>query len=179
MADQGVNQTGRSTGRPTGKLKTLLSPPIGEPWVWQTRALLSSPAWRAQSVNCRRLIDFILVEHMNHSGLENGNLKATYDQLVDCGLTRSEIRSATEVAEFLGLLKVIRGGRWAETNQPSIYRLIFLPTAPDMQPPTNEWKGKTEEAIAEWKADRASRARNARERRKIKNKILVRLPELP
>ena len=77
--------SGRSSGKLTGERKKLRQPPKGEPFVWLTRELLTSPAWRAMSPNAARLIDFLLVEHTNHAGTENGNLLATYDQLaVSC-----------------------------------------------------------------------------------------------
>ena len=113
------NATGRSSGKRTGRAARAHRPPKDEPWVWLTRELVSSPAWRSRSINCARLIDFLMVEHKNHAGTENGNLMATYDQLVPWGLTRSEIRAAIDEAEFLGLVRFERGGRWAETNKPS------------------------------------------------------------
>lgn len=185
MVGKRHDATGRSTGIPVGRIKELLKPPDGEPWVWLTRELLASPAWQAQSINCRRLIDYLLIDQMNHAGTENGNLMATYDQLVQYGASRSLICNAIEEAKFLGLLRVKRGGRWAETNQPSTYRLTFLPTAPDMQPPTNAWKGKTLEAIKTWKADRTAREKARREYLKkqkagaTSRTTVVRLPELP
>ena len=144
--------------------------------MWLTRELISSAAWRSRSINVVRLLDFLMIEHMHHAGTENGNLKATYDQLAAWGLTRSEIRSATEEADFLGLLRFMRGGRWAGTNRPSTYRLTLLPDR-DGNPPTDDWRRKSTEAIEAWKQDRARRNKTRRARRK--NRILVRLPELP
>ena len=103
------NATGRSSGIRTGKAGKFHRPPKDEPWGWLTRELLSSPAWRLRSINSIRLIDFLMVEHMNHAGTENGNLNATYDQLKEWGLTRSEICAAIEEACFLGLVRVVRG----------------------------------------------------------------------
>ena len=162
------NATGRSSGRRTGKAAKAHRPPKDEPWVWLTRELVSSPAWRARSINCVRLLDFLMVEHMNHAGIENGNLQAPYDQLEERGLTRKLIRRATDEAKFLGLLRIVRGGRWAETNRPSTYRLTFLADR-DNNPPTDEWKGKTAEAIDTWKQDLAQRdqARRARRQKQI------------
>ncbi len=157
--------TGRSSGQRTGRAGKAHRPPKNEPWVWLTRELLASVAWRARSINAVRLVEFLLVEHMSHAGTENGNLKATYDQLVAFGLTRSAIRAATEEAEFLGLIRFKRGGRWAGTNQPSIYRLTILPDR-DGNPPTNEWKGKAEDVISEWKQDCSRRLRTIRAGRK-------------
>ncbi len=102
---------------------------------------------------------------MNHAGIENGNLMATYDQLVAYGLTRSAIRMAVEKAKFLGLIRVKRGGRWACTNQPSTYRLTFQADR-DSNPPTNEWKGKTEDEITAWKQECSRCLQATRKRRK-------------
>jgi len=94
---------------------------------------------------------------MNHAGTENGNLIATYDQLVALGASRTYIRAAIEEAEFLGLIeRTIPGGRWAGSNQPSRYRLTFLPDR-DYSPPTNDWKRRTADQIADWKAGRTKR----------------------
>ncbi len=157
--------TGRSSGIRTGRAGKAHRPPKDEPFVCIIRELLASAAWRARSINTVRLIDFLSVEHMNHAGTENENLKATYDQLVAYGLTRSAIRMAVEEAKFLGLIRFKRGGRWAGTNQPSTYRLTFLADR-DGNPPPNEWKGKTEDVILKWKQECSRRTRAARERRK-------------
>ena len=82
MRDSRPNNTGRSSGKlSSNRAKKLLGPPKDEPWFWLSHELVSSPAWRSRSINCVRLIDFLMVEFMNHAGTENGNLKATYDQL--------------------------------------------------------------------------------------------------
>ncbi len=156
--------TGKSSGKLSGRNAKVFGPPKGEAWTWMTRELLCSPAWRSMSVNAHRLVDFLLVEHCNHAGKHNGHLKATYDQLVEWGLSRRLIRDAVEESEFLGLLKFERGGRWAMTNMPSVYKLTFFPDA-EGAPATNEWKGKTAEAIREWKKDRARLQRAKRTRR--------------
>ena len=175
--------TGRSSGKRTGRAAKIHGPPKGEPWVWLTCELVSSPAWRSRSINCVRLIDFLMVEHMNHAATENGNLKATYDQLSEWGLTRSETRPAIDEACFLGLVHAERGGRWALTNLPSTYRLTFQADRED-NPPTDDWKGKTTEAIAAWKQDRAQQNRKRRERRQkqipgaTSRTTVVRLSEL-
>jgi hypothetical protein len=94
----------------------------------------------------RKLIDFLVIEQMNHAGEENGNLKATYDQLEAYGIRRSKIRDAIEEAEAVGLLRCERGGRYAGSNQPSTYRLTFYGTR-DGNSPTNDWKKTTEEDV--------------------------------
>lgn len=177
------DRTGRSSGIRTGRERHINSPPPGEPFALLTRELISSPAWRARSINCVRLIDFLLMEWMNHAGTENGDLKATYDQLVAYGLTRSEIRPATEEAEFLGLIRFERGGRWAGTNKPSRFRLTFYANK-DGVPATNQWQAKTDEVIAEWMKDRVRHRQARRTPKKYQipgstsRTTVVRFPEL-
>ena len=148
--------TGRSSGKLVGRNARVRKPPKGEPWAWLTRELLTSPSWRSMSVNTARLLHFLLVEHMNHAALENGHLIGTYDQLVSFGLTRSRIPEALEEAQFLGLVSVQRSKYWAGAAPPNIYRLTFYADK-DGNPPTQEWKGKTQEAIDAWRTDRTSR----------------------
>jgi hypothetical protein len=150
--------TGRSSGIRTGRAGKAHRPPKDEPWVWETRALLSSPAWQAQSINAHRLIDFLKLEHMSHAGTENGNLKATHEQLRAFGLSANLIRDAIEEALFLGLIDFERGGRWAGTNQPSVFRLTFLADR-NNNSPTNEWKSQTKEEIDTWRAARQTARR--------------------
>ena len=159
------NATGRSSGKLLGRLKKNMQPPKGEPWVWLTRELITSDAWRSQSITCRRLIEALYVDQMNHAGTQNGNLIATYDQMVEQGSSRRLIRFAVEEAEFLGLIRYERGGRWAETNQPSLYRLTFFADR-DGNPPSNEWKKRTKIEIQEWKADRKKREKARKSYRK-------------
>ena len=154
--DTSPNKTGRSSGRVGGRRGKRLGPPKDEPWVWLPRELLTSPSWQSQSINCRRLIDALLIDHMNHAGTENGNLVATYDQLMVSGASRRFIRAAIDEAEYLGLIRSERGGRWAGSNQPSRYRLTFLPDR-DNSPETNDWKRRTTSQISDWKAERAKR----------------------
>lgn len=179
LRDSRPNATGRQSGKQSGFARKVASPPKGEPFVQLTRELLESPAWRGMSINCRKLIDFLMCDHMNHAGQENGKLMAPYDQLVVYGLTRSEIANAIDEAEYLRLILVERGGRWAGTNRPSTYELTFLPKQhPNPMTPTNDWKKTTEEEVALY--------RQRKKQRPLKNRIpsstsrttVVRLPEL-
>lgn len=132
--------TGRSSGKRVGKDRKRRSPPKGEPWVWFTRELLESEAWGAMSINARRVLDALLLDHMAHAGCENGRLCATYDQLVQNGVGRRHVRAAFQELDFLGLVKLTeRGGRYGGTRYPSMYRLTFY-THADGTPATNDWK---------------------------------------
>ena len=67
-------------------MKIKNHPPSGESFVWLTRELLSSDAWRSQSIHTRRLIDFLLLEYLRRAGQTNGRLKAPYRQLYAFGI---------------------------------------------------------------------------------------------
>lgn len=122
-------------------------PPDGAAWIWHTVELLASPAWRTQSINCRRLINFLEVEHLNHGGNENGSLLAPYGQLVGFGVGRRLIHGSIAEAEQRGLVRVDRGGRrgvvMTEVNR---FRLTYMWSRKkisgfwDWTPPTDDWK---------------------------------------
>jgi len=100
-------------------------PPKGQPWIWITREVLRRPAWRKLGINARRLIDFLLIEHMNHGGKENGFLLAPRDQLQAFGIGRRLITGAIEEALAAGLIDVKPGiGR-----RPSTFTPRWLPLA--------------------------------------------------
>jgi hypothetical protein len=111
-----------------------------------------------RSINCARLIDFLLVEHMNHAGTENGNLTATYKQLQEWGIWHRHIRPAINEAVFLGLLRVEKGGYFGGKTEGSLYRLTFY-TDKNGSPPTNEWKCRDKDAIRTWKRTQAKNTR--------------------
>ena len=119
------------------------------------------------SKNTHQLIDFLMLEHSNHGGRENGNLKATHNQLASYGLTPCNICDAVDEAEALGLVRAVRGGRRNLSNQPSIFRLTWIGDK-HYAPPTNEWKGVTAEGIEKWKSERAAQRKNKRLRNQKK-----------
>ncbi len=110
-------------------------PPKDQPWVWQTRALRASDAWRSQSINCRRLIDFLLLEHMSHGGKENGKLHAPERQLRNFGIGAQYIADVVREAEELGLVDCHRGGMRIATR----YALTWL-ALHDGTPASNRWR---------------------------------------
>jgi len=128
------------------KEKDIRGPPLGEPWIWLTRELLESDAWRSRSVNCMRLIDRLMVEHMAHAGTENGNLGATYDDFLDYGISRKYVPGAICEAESRGLIQVKRGLKKGGKNAMHRYRLTFFPVkrmagiASVYEPATNDWR---------------------------------------
>jgi hypothetical protein len=113
-----------------------------------TQELLRSPAWRSMGISSRRIIDFLLAEHLRLKCRRNGQLKAPWHQLRAFGITRRRISAAIVDLEDSGLVMCTKpGGRAAST-----YRLTWLPTH-DGRPATNEWREVR--AINEWKVGAA------------------------
>src|SRR4051794_28288006 len=109
------------------KMGDVSGPPAGQPFIQPWRELYCSDAWRSQSINCRRLIDFLIVEHMNHGGCENGRLVAPWAQLRANGIGQRFIAETIREAEELRLIDVKRGlYRGAARNHPTRFRLTFL-----------------------------------------------------
>lgn len=106
-----------------------------EPFVMLPRSLVASDAWRSASINARRFIDFLLLEHMAHGGKENGRLKAPYRQLEQFGIGRRHVTPAISEAEALGLATCRRGGM----RVPTEYAVTWLPLH-DNTPPTDQWR---------------------------------------
>lgn len=122
-------------------------PPEGVPWIWHTIELVSSPAWRTRSINCRRLIEFLEIEHLKHGGVENGSLLAPYSQLEAFGIGRRFIPGAIREAEQRGLVQVERGGmRGVALTEVSRFRLTYHWSRSkkeglwDWHEPTDSWK---------------------------------------
>jgi len=112
-----------------------VGPPEGAAWVWQTRELRASDAWRTQGINARRFIDFLLLELMRSAGKTNGMLKAPYQDLEDFGISTSLIADAIREAEELGLVDADRGGKRVATE----YALTWLPLHDGAQA-TDRWR---------------------------------------
>ena len=87
--------------------------------------------WCTLSINARRFIDFVMIEHMRHGGRANGFLKATYDQLEAHGIGRRLIRPAIAEAEAAGFVECHRGGMRVAT----LYGLTWLESC---DPPTTQ-----------------------------------------
>jgi hypothetical protein len=108
---------------------------IGQQFVPLPRDLLRSDAWRSTGVNERRLLDFLMIEHMRHGGQQNGRLKAPRQQLHTFGIGTHFVSPAIVAAEKRGLIRCNRGGmRVANT-----YALTWLATAGNTAP-TNDWQ---------------------------------------
>ncbi len=99
------------------------------------RDLLASDAWRTISINGRRFIDFLMLEHLRHGGRQNGNLKAPQRQLYAAGVGPHHCSEAIAEVEERGLVEVYRYGQRVATE----YGLTWLPTH-DGSPASNQWR---------------------------------------
>lgn len=135
--------TGRSTGKfADSKFRKMNAVPQGQAFVWLTREMVESPAWRVMTGNARLVIDRVCIEHMAHAGGQNGFLPVTYADFERMGIRRGSISKAITEALELGFLEMPRKGTrgWGEfTGQPSHFRLAWLPTK-EGEAPTTRWK---------------------------------------
>ena len=86
-------------------------PPEGEPWVWLTRELIESDAWRTAPINTRRFVERLMIEHMAHAGTENGKLVCTYDDLAKFGVASRHRHAAIADALARGLVDRTEQGK--------------------------------------------------------------------
>jgi len=148
------------SNKPVGNFRQVMGvPDDGTPWLAIKRDLIESPAWQALSIHGRRLLDFLMVEHLSHASRENGHLKATYGQLVAIGIGRRFIALALEEVTALGLVSVERGGRCARArDHMNVYTLTMFGSkrvgarADYYVEPTNEWRTVTPENVKRVKA---------------------------
>jgi hypothetical protein len=139
MIGSKVNATGRDTYLPASRRARQASrPPADEPWVWLTRELLSSNAWQTLSINERRVIDRLLIEHMNHAGTMNGQLRVSHRQFIKCGVTKNKVAPAIRGLVARGLVRITPTESGGDIRGYYQYRLTFLPA--NYKEPTNEWR---------------------------------------
>jgi hypothetical protein len=148
------NAKGRSTGRfANSKFQKANHPPPGEPFIWMTRRMLESPAYRVLSGGGHGVVTRIALEHMAHGGGLNGSLPVTYNDFETYGIRRRSILSFLAEAVALGFVARTQKGRVAIAEfegAPALYRLTWLPTH-DGQAATDDWMkfATVEDAIAE------------------------------
>jgi hypothetical protein len=107
-----------------------LGPPEGQPWFWMTRTMLGAITYRALSIHARRVLEFLLMEHMGHAGRENGNLGASYLQLEAWGVSTGDVSKGIGELEAAGFIRCTwKAKRQAHgTAPPSTYALTWYPT---------------------------------------------------
>jgi hypothetical protein len=133
-------------------MKKKNRPPEGQPWIWLTLEMMKSDAWRSAGINCRRFVDFLLIELMGTAGEGNGNLKAPYEQLEQVGISARLIGAAISQAEYLGLVRCYRGGMRVATT----YTLTWLDVG--TEPATNEWRAHRNRELKPWPSPKRKEA---------------------
>jgi hypothetical protein len=141
----GMTRGGQADNPSKRKFKEKNRPPEGEPWMWVTKEMLESPAWRAMPLASRQIVERVMIEHMAHAGTQNGNLPVTYDNFVDYGVRRSSIKKAISIARKLGFLDVVVPGLRGHgvARRPTLYGVPWL-IREDWTPASNRWKPITD-----------------------------------
>jgi hypothetical protein len=134
-------QKGRGNSPKISLLRNRNAVPAGEPFIWFTREMLESPAWRAMPPVARQIVDRIVIEHLHHAGNENGKLPVTYDDFARYGIRRMSIKFGISVAVALGWVDVVEQGHRgaADDRRAARYALTWLDRW-DTTPRTNRWK---------------------------------------
>lgn len=138
MGGRGHDATGRSIPRQRDRRQRSRTGPPNEPWAFMALSLMESDAFRSLSINARRALDRLVVEHFNHNRIENGNLRVSARQFHEWGVTKDCLTAAVRELEEKGLLVTERGEAKGVLMPPFIYRLTFYATM-DSQP-SNDWR---------------------------------------
>ena len=156
-----ADKTGRSSSKHLRKF-TLKNKPKEcgfEQFCWMPLEMMEHEAFRALSPNSLRLLNRLLIEHVQQGGQENGRLVVTHENLRDYGLNGSSVREAIDECVAFGFIRVKAGGRWAGTNRPNRFQLTWLGWLDDddsARDPENTWKGTSADFIARWQSQRAA-----------------------
>lgn len=128
-------------------------------WMAITREFLESAAHRSLSVNARKALDRLIIEHISHGRTMNGQLIVTHGQFIKHGVTCDFIADALDELTYKGLVRMVKGRAGNGTAHPTIYTLTFDGTH-DGIAATNEWKKFTmaearlwSEAVRKQRAD--------------------------
>ena len=116
-------------------------PPAGEPWVWFSREILESDAWRLLPGNSKMVVFRICIEHMSHAGTANGNLKVTWIDFEQYGIRKMSLKAAIDKAVEHGFITITRQGRRSvgPSKLPTHFALTWQ-ALEDATAPTNRWK---------------------------------------
>lgn len=146
-------------------------------WMAITRDFLESAAYRSLSVNGRKCLDRLIIEHIGHNRLENGRLVVTHEHFIDYGVTGEYVGDALDELAYKGLLKAERGKAGNGTAHPTIFTLTF-DGRHDGAAASNEWKKFTMAEARLW--SEAVRKQRADDRAKVgrKNKSSLRVSEI-
>lgn len=139
MPGYGHDPTGRSTRRLADKRqRSRTGPPKDEPWVFVPLTVVESKPFRSLSINARRVLDRLIIEHFNHNRIENGALCVSARQFHQWGVTKDCLTPAVRELESKGLIVTSLGEAKGVLRPPLVYRITFYGTTENE--PTNDWR---------------------------------------
>lgn len=100
-------------------------------FVWIPVEVMESRAWRALSINARRVMDRLLLESFCHMGVDNGKLRVSVRQFAECGVAMRFAKGAIAELESAGLIAVTKGVARGSLVPPNLYRITFHGTLED------------------------------------------------
>lgn len=129
MRASGTNNTGRTENKIPRLVNRRNKPPRGMAWIWLTADMLCSPAFRVLSLNARRALERLILEHLQHAGTANGRLIVTYGDFTRWGVRRNAVAKSLDELEAVGIVcKTKQGGfSCGSERNASTYRLEWLP----------------------------------------------------
>ncbi len=137
-------------GKTFNMVKKVTLPPADQGgWIAETREFLESAAYRTLSINARRILDRLKIEHIGHDRTQNGNLIVTHEQFIEYGVTCDYVADGLDECAFKGLVKIRRGRAGDGTAHPNVYTLTFDGTH-DGLAATNEWRRFSMEGAKQW-----------------------------
>ena len=151
------NRTATTKAR-TMRQKNTKPPTDQGPWIALTHDFLVSPALCSLSINARRALDRLILEHLRHGGTENGRLVCPYSDFESARVSRNLIADALDELSAMGFVQVTRGRAGDGTPHANRYRLTFTGSS-DGLPATNEWKSVTKEQVKAWRQSGRSKAK--------------------
>lgn len=140
-----------------------------------TRDFLGSPAYRSLSVDARKRLDRLIIEHIGHGRTENSRLVVTHEQFIEYGATLDLIADAVDELVYKGLVKAERGKAGNGTSHPTVFTLTFDGTY-DGVPASNQWKKFTMAEARLW--SEVVRKQRAEMRAKVGRKKISSLGEV-
>lgn len=147
-------------------------------WMAVSRLFLESPAYRSLSVNALKALNRLMIEHIGHGRLMNGELLVTHEQFQEYGVTGEYVADAVDELQYKGLVRTQKGRAGNGTAHPTVYTLTFDGTSNGLAA-TNEWKRFTMAEARLW--SEVIRKQLADERAKVgrKKKSSLRVSEIP
>jgi hypothetical protein len=97
-------------------------------FAWLYVDVLESPAWHGLSINARRVIERLLIENTRHRYRANGQLRVSYLQFAEHGVSTRFVPTAIRELKVSGLLAVAKGKRTRKYAAENLYRIKFLGT---------------------------------------------------